>query len=154
VISNLVRFGIQFLLLLGLMGWYALFKGIPIHFGTSWLLIPVLLIIMAGIGLGTGIIIAALTTKYRDFTVLLSFGVQLMMYATPVAYPLSYLASKSYKWVVTINPISPIIESFRYALFQRGTVTGLSYSIAFMVVSLFFGLMLFSKVEKTFMDTV
>ena len=91
VISNMARFGIQFGILLLGMFWYALFRHVPIQFGVNWLLIPLLVFIMAGIGLGLGIIISALTTKYRDFTVLTRFAVQLIMYATPVVYPLSFL---------------------------------------------------------------
>ncbi len=156
VLSNIVKFGIQFLLLLVVMIWFALFRNVPIHIGWSWLLIPVLLLLMAGIGLGLGIIISSLTTKYRDFTVLIGFGVQLMMYVTPVAYPLSYLKDKSYRWLITANPLTPIVEAFRYALFQKGSLdfTALGFSTLFMFVSLFFGLLIFSKIEKTFMDTV
>lgn len=156
VLSNMARLGIQFLLLLGCMVFYALFKNTPMHFGMSWLLIPVLVLIMAGIGLGLGIIISSLTTKYRDFTVLVTFGVQLLMYATPVAYPLSFLKSKSYASFIEWNPLSPLVEGFRYALFQTGSFdfNTLIYSFVFMLIVLVFGTMIFSKVEKTFMDTV
>ncbi|MBY0476801.1 MAG: ABC transporter permease [Chitinophagaceae bacterium] len=156
VLSNMARLGIQFLLLLGCMVFYALFKNTPMHFGMSWLLIPVLVLIMAGIGLGLGIIISSLTTKYRDFTVLVTFGVQLLMYATPVAYPLSFLKSKSYASFIEWNPLSPLVEGFRYALFQTGNFNfnTLIYSFVFMLIVLVFGTMIFSKVEKTFMDTV
>ena len=99
VLSNMVKFGIQFLLLLAMMIFYS-FKGFPIHFGFTWLWIPVLMIMMAGLGLGLGIIISSLTTKYRDLTVLISFAVQLLMYATPIVYPLSFLKGKSYaRWI-------------------------------------------------------
>ncbi|MBX9782845.1 MAG: ABC transporter permease [Chitinophagaceae bacterium] len=156
VLSNIARLGIQFGLLLACMIFYALFKNTPIHFGISWLLIPLLVVIMAGIGLGLGIIISSLTTKYRDFTVLVTFGVQLLMYATPVAYPLSFLKSKSYASFIEWNPISPLVEGFRYALFQKGNFdfNSLIYSFLFMVVVMVTGTMIFSKVEKTFMDTV
>jgi lipopolysaccharide transport system permease protein len=155
VVSNLLRFGIQFLLLGAFMILYH-FKGYPIHLSWHWLLIPVLLCIMAGIGLGLGIIISSLTTKYRDFTVLISFAMQLAMYATPIAYPLSYLKTKSYKWLIDINPISSIVEAFRYALFGKGSysVMGLEYAAGFMVVVMIVGILIFNKVEKTFMDTV
>lgn len=156
VISNMARFGIQFGILLICMVWYALFKQVPIQFGWNWLLIPVLLLIMAGIGLGLGIIISSLTTKYRDFTVLITFGVQLLMYATPVVYPLSFLANKKYAFLIEWNPLSPIVEGFRYALFHVGTfsLSSLLYSFVFMLVALIIGAIYFSKVEKTFMDTV
>ncbi|OCX54572.1 ABC transporter permease [Mucilaginibacter sp. PPCGB 2223] len=156
VMSNIVKFGIQFLLLFVMMLYFALFKHIPIVFSVNWLLIPVLILLMAGIGLGCGIIISSVTTKYRDFAVLLTFAVQLGMYVTPIGYPLSYLQSKPYKWVITINPLTSIVEAFRYSLFGKGTVdTGsILYSVIFMIVVLIIGAIYFNKVEKTFMDTV
>lgn len=155
VMSNMVKFGIQFLLLLAAMAWYG-FKNNNFHFGFSWLLIPVLVVMMAALGLGLGIIISALTTKYRDFTVLIGFAVQLLMYATPVAYPMSFLRDKSYGAWVAWNPLSPIVETFRYALFGSNTLdtTGLIYSGGVIIVLLFAGMLIFSKVERTFMDTV
>ncbi|MEJ8816981.1 ABC transporter permease [Lacibacter sp. H407] len=156
VLSNIVKLGIQFGILFLGMVWFAVFRGIPINFGVNWLLIPVLVIIMAGIGLGLGIIISSLTTKYRDFTVLIGFAVQLLMYATPVAYPLSFLKDKSFAPLIEWNPLSPIVEGFRYALFQRGSfdIFSLGYSVVFMFVVLVIGAVYFSKVERTFMDTV
>lgn len=155
VLSNMVKFGIQFGLLLGVMAWVGVRDG-SFHFGSSWLLIPLLVLMMAGLGLGLGIIISSLTTKYRDFTVLIGFAVQLLMYATPVAYPLSFLKGKSYAAWVAWNPLAPIVEGFRYALFGVGTVdtVGLLYSTGFIVVVLIGGMLIFSKVERTFMDTV
>jgi lipopolysaccharide transport system permease protein len=156
VISNIIKLGIQFgILFLGMI-WFAIFKNIPIQFGVNWLLIPVLVIIMAGIGLGLGIIISSLTTKYRDFAVLIGFAIQLLMYATPVAYPLSFLKGKSFAAIIEWNPLSPIVEGFRYALFDTGSfqLQSLIYSIIFMVVVLVIGAVYFSKVERTFMDTV
>jgi len=155
VMSNMVKFVIQFGLLLAVMGWLGFQTG-KFYFGINWLLIPVLVVMMGGLGLGLGIIISSLTTKYRDFTVLIGFGVQLFMYVTPIAYPLSFLQGKSYKWVVEANPLTPVVEAFRFALFNQGTVSiaSLGYSFGFMVVSLFFGMLIFSKVERSFMDTV
>jgi lipopolysaccharide transport system permease protein len=155
ILSNIIRFGIQFLLLLALMIWYH-FNGYPLELSAHWLYIPFLIILMAGIGLGLGIIISSLTTKYRDLAVLLTFVVQLAMYATPVAYPLSYLRGKSYEWIIDINPLTSLVECFRYALFGKGTfdLHSLTYSTVFMIVVLFAGVLLFNKVEKTFMDTV
>jgi lipopolysaccharide transport system permease protein len=155
VMSNMVKFGIQFLLLLAVMSWYGIKTG-NFHFGSSWLLIPLLVIMMAGLGLGLGIIISSLTTKYRDFTVLIGFAVQLLMYATPVAYPLSFLKGKSYAAWIAWNPLTPIVEAYRYALFGTGTVdtTGLIFSSSFILIVLFFGMLIFSKVERSFMDTV
>jgi lipopolysaccharide transport system permease protein len=155
VISNIVRFGIQFGLLLIFMVVYA-FKGYPIHFSIYWLCIPLLIFVMAGIGLGLGIIISSLTTKYRDLSFLLTFAVQLGMYVTPVAYPLSYLEKSQYKWLININPLTSITEAFRYCLFGKGTVEmqGLIYSLTFMISVLVIGSLIFNKVEKNFMDTV
>jgi lipopolysaccharide transport system permease protein len=155
VLSNVVKFGIQFGLLLAVMGWYGIKTG-RFHIGASWLLIPLLVVMMAGVGLGLGIIISSLTTKYRDFNVLIGFAVQLLMYATPVAYPMSYLKGKSFAAWIAWNPLTPIIEAFRFALFGTGTVDsgGLLYSGGVIVVLLFLGLLIFSKVERTFMDTV
>jgi lipopolysaccharide transport system permease protein len=155
VISNIVRFGIQFGLLLIFMVIYA-FKGVPIQLSVYWLFIPVLVFVMAGIGLGLGIIISSLTTKYRDLSFLLTFAVQLGMYATPVAYPLSFLEKGNYKWLININPLTSITEAFRFCIFGKGTVEiqGLLYSLGFMVVVLVIGSLIFNKVEKTFMDTV
>jgi lipopolysaccharide transport system permease protein len=154
-LSNIVKFGIQFGLLLLFMI-YNVFRGHPIHVTVYWLFIPVLLALMAGIGLGLGIIISALTTKYRDLNILMTFAVQLAMYATPVAYPLSYLKGKSYSWVININPMTSIVEAFRFAVFGKGSFDpqGLAYSTIFMFISLFIGILIFNKVEKTFMDTV
>jgi lipopolysaccharide transport system permease protein len=155
VMSNIVKFVIQFLLLLAVMIWFGVKTG-HFHFGVSWLLIPLLVIMMAGLGLGLGIIISSLTTKYRDFGVLIGFAIQLLMYATPVAYPMSFIAGKSFaKWIAW-NPLTPIVESFRYALFGTGILDliGLLYSGCFIAIIVFLGLLLFSKVERTFMDTV
>jgi lipopolysaccharide transport system permease protein len=155
VISNIIRFGIQFALLLIFMIWYS-FRGVPMQINLNWVFIPLLVLVMAGISLGLGIIISSLTTKYRDLSLLLVFGVQLGMYATPIAYPLSFLSGTKYKWLITLNPLSSIVEGFRYCLFGKGTVTsgGLLYSFAFMVCVLVFGSLIFNKVEKDFMDTV
>ncbi len=155
IISNLVKFGIQLVLLFAAMAWYG-FHGKNIHFGFSWLLIIPVVVLMALTGLGLGIIISSLTTKYRDFNVLIGFGVQLLMYLTPIAYPLSFLSGKSYaKWVY-YNPLTPLTELFRYALFGKGSfsIESLCYSGAFTLIALSIGLILFNKVEKSFMDTV
>ncbi len=155
VASNIVKFGIQFLLLLSVLIFYAI-RNHHFYFGPSWLLIPVLVIMMAGLGLGLGIIISSLTTKYRDFNVLIGFAVTLLMYATPVAYPLSYLKKKGYGAWVSWNPLSPILEAFRYAVFGKGSIdiNGLLYSGTFIIIVVFIGMVIFSKVERTFMDTV
>jgi lipopolysaccharide transport system permease protein len=155
VLSNLVKFSIQILLLAAVMVWYH-FNGTPIQLSWPVLMVPFLILLMAGIGLGSGIIISSLTTKYRDFTVLLGFGVQLLMYATPVAFPLSFLKAQGFAWVININPLTPVMEAFRYCLFGSGTfdVYSLGYSLIFMMVVLLGGTMIFNKVERSFMDTV
>lgn len=155
VMSNMVKFGIQFLLLLSVMIYFGI-KNQSFHFTTSWLLIPLLVLMMAGLGLGLGIIISSLTTKYRDFNVLIGFAVQLLMYATPIAYPLSFIRDKGFASWIAWNPLTPIVEAFRYALFGSGSVnsTGLLYSGGITLIVLFVGIVVFSRVEKSFMDTV
>lgn len=155
IVSNLIRFGIQFLLLTLAITWYH-FQGYPFVFRQEILMIPLMLLLMAGIALGLGIIVSSLTTKYRDFTVLLAFAVQLGMYATPIAYPMSFLSGTGYAWIIELNPLAPVVEGFRYALFGKGMFTTMDmvYSIMFMLVVLTVGVVLFNKVEKSFMDTV
>ena len=154
LISNLVRFAIQFLQILAFMGYFWL-AGAAIHPNAWVLLTPVLLLMMAGLGLGFGIIISSLTTRYRDLQYLVTFGVQLLMYAAPVIYPLSAVPDQ-FRWLIMANPMTPIIESFRYAFLGAGTVDlqQLAYAFGFMVVILVIGLLIFNQVERTFMDTV
>lgn len=154
-VSNMVRFGIQFLILLSVMIFYN-FRGHPFQIYWTWIIIPLLVLLMAALGLGLGIIISSLTTKYRDLSVLTGFGVQLLMYATPIAYPLSFIDTKPIGWIAHINPLTGIVEAFKFALFNNAAFnqTALLYSIIFTVVILFAGLLLFHKVEKSFMDTV
>ena len=156
VISNMVRFGIQFLLLIVTMIYSNIAHGYAFPININWLFVPFIVVSMAGLGLGAGIIISALTTKYRDFTVLITFAVQLLMYLTPIVYPLSFLKSQSYGKYVAWNPITPIVEAFKYCVLGHGTVTsgGLIYSSVCVVVLLGLGAIVFNKVEKTFMDTV
>lgn len=154
VISCLVKFGIQFVLFIGFMIFFGI-RGSAIHPNRIILITPYLLLIMAALGLGAGIIISSLTTKYRDLQVLVGFGVQLLMYATPVVYPLSAVPEK-YRWLILINPMTPIIETFRYAFLGSGSfsVTYLAYSTITTLILLLLGILLFNRVEKTFMDTV
>lgn len=154
VISNLVSFAIQFVFLLLFMA-YFMFVGSDIQPNLNVLLIPLLVILIAGLGLGFGIIISSLTTKYRDLTHLVTFGVSLWMYATPIIYPLSEIPEK-YRIYVLANPMTPIIETFKVALLGVGEVNyfHLLYSVAFTVVVLVLGVLIFNKVEKSFMDTV
>jgi lipopolysaccharide transport system permease protein len=137
-----------------MMSYYKI-SGATFHANMFVLLIPGLILLMALLGLGFGIIISSLTTKYRDLTNLVSFGVQLWMYATPVIYPLSQIPDK-YKIYVLANPLTPIIETFRYGLLGAGTISWghLLYSLVFTIVVMIIGVLLFNKVEQTFMDTV
>ena len=154
VISNLIKFAIQLALFLGFLAFFWL-KGAPIHPNISILLTPILLLMMAALGLGTGIIVSALTTKYRDLQVLVTFGVQLAMYATPVIYPLSMFPNSA-RWIIVVNPMAPIIEAFRYAFLGQGLFSWgyLGISAAIIAAILFIGIVLFNHVERTFMDTV
>ncbi|MCX6891221.1 MAG: ABC transporter permease [Verrucomicrobia bacterium] len=154
VISNLIKFAIQFALFLGFLAFFWM-KGAPIHPNISILLTPILLLMMAALGLGTGIIVSALTTKYRDLQVLVTFGVQLAMYATPVIYPLSMFPNSA-RWIIVVTPMAPIIEAFRYAFLGQGLFSWgyLGISAAIIAAILFIGIVLFNHVERTFMDTV
>ncbi|MDZ4713427.1 MAG: ABC transporter permease [bacterium] len=154
IISLLMKFSIQMLLLVCFLIYYKL-NGSGVNPNITILLTPFLILLMAGLGLGFGIIVSSLTTKYRDLTFLVGFGVQLLMYATPVIYPLSALPDK-YKWIVLANPMTSIIDTFRYAFLGAGTFSpeNLIYSTVFMVITLAIGIVIFNRVEKTFMDTV
>ncbi len=154
VVSNLVRFGVQMILFLVLMAYYAL-QGA--EFTPTWVLLmfPVLVMLMALLGLGLGLIITAMTTKYRDLAFLVTFGVQLLMYGTTVIYPLSAAPSK-YKQFIELNPMTGIIEAFRFSFLGNGefSVSSIGYSVLVTFVILFLGIVIFNKTEKTFMDTV
>ena len=119
------------------------------------LLVPVLLVIMAGLGLGIGIIVSSLTTKYRDLQQLVGFGVNLLMYASPVIFPLSSVP-ENWRWLILANPVTPVVEMFRLAFLGTSGVDPFSlfYSAGFMAVVLLIGILMFNRVEKTFMDTV
>jgi len=154
VISLLMKFGIQMLLLVCFLIYFKI-NGSNVNPNAYILLTPLLIVLMAGLGLGFGIIVSSLTTKYRDLTFLVSFGVQLLMYATPVIYPLSALPDK-YKWIVIANPMTAIIDTFRFAFLGAGSFNAgnLLYTTVFMIVILSIGIIIFNRVEKTFMDTV
>ncbi len=154
LISNLITFSIQFAFFLAFMGYFAL-SGSQLHPNAWMLLTPLLVLLMAGLGLGLGIIISSLTTKYRDLRFLVQFGVQLLMYATPVILPISSFPQR-FQWLIMANPMTPIVESFRYAFLGAGEVNlpNLAYSFGFMLVVLFIGIVIFNRVEATFMDTV
>ena len=155
LISNLIAFAIQFAFFLAFIGYFA-WQGEILHPNWWILLTPVLLVIMAGLGLGFGIIISSLTTKYRDLRFLVQFGVALLMYATPVIMPISSFP-EHFRWIILANPMTSIVQTFRYA-FLGGTETvnllNLAYSFGFMVVAVIIGTVIFNRVEATFMDTV
>lgn len=155
VISNLIRFGIQFLLLILFMVYY-MATGADVHPNWAVLLTPLFILIMAGLGLGLGIIISSFTTKYRDFTFLIGFAVQLLMYASPVIFPLSEIKNPLYRTILEFNPMTPVIEGFRYAYLGSGTLSPglLAYSSLFTIVVVLLGTVIFHQVEKSFMDTV
>ena len=154
VASNLVRFVVQLLLFIIMMGYYTA-QGVNFHFSWALLLFPYLVILMALLGLGLGLIITALTTKYRDLAFLITFGVQLLMYATTVIYPLSAAPIK-YRYLIEMNPMTGIIEAFRHAFLGQGelTVQSLGYSTLITLISLVIGVVIFNKTEKTFVDTI
>lgn len=153
-ISNLISFAIQFGIFLAFFAIYY-FTGADIHF-TKWIYaFPLLLLMLAGYGLGGGIIVSALTTRYRDLANLVTFGVTLLMFASSVVYPLSSVPAK-YQWVLQCNPLVPIMEGFRLGFLGAGQTSVMQLGVSFgvMVAVLAIGMMLFTHVEKTFMDTV
>lgn len=155
VVSTIIQFGIQFLLFLGFLVYYMI-AGAPIspHWELIIFLTPALILLMAALGLGAGIIVSSLTTKYRDFTFLVAFGIQLMMYGTPIIYPMSAIPEQ-WRWIVGLNPMSALIEAFR-SVFLGGQIPwhALGVSATITAVLLLFGMVIFNKVEKSFMDTV
>jgi lipopolysaccharide transport system permease protein len=154
VTSNLVRMGIQFLLFIAVYIYY-LIIGVDVAPNIYILLLPLLILMLAGLALGFGIIVSSLTTKYRDLTILFTFFVSLWMYATPVIYPLSTM-SENRQWIMALNPVTGIMEAFKYGALGVGTFDWgmLAYSFGFMVVLLAVGIVVFNKVQRSFMDTV
>lgn len=154
VSSNLVKFSIQFVLFLGVFFYYYLTNA-QIQPNITLLLLPVYILVLALLALGFGLIISAMTTKYRDLTFLIQFGVQLWMYITPVIYPISQIPEK-YRWVIMANPVSSVVEAFKYGFTGSGSfrVGGIIYSGIFAIVLFFVGIAIFNRTEKTFMDTV
>ncbi len=154
VASGLVRLGIQILLFIAFYIFYIL-KGVEIAPNGYIFLLPLLILMLAGLSLGFGIIISSLTTKYRDLTILFTFIVQLWMYATPIVYPLSTVAPDK-QWIMALNPVTAIVESFKYGTMGVGTFSWvqLSYSFGFMIVIMIIGIVIFNKVQRSFMDTV
>lgn len=157
VVSNLVRFGVQMLLFVLMMGYYWA-SGAQFHITSTILLFPLVVLLMAALGLGAGMIISAMTTKYRDLAFLVTFGVQLLMYATTVIYPLSTALVKypKYAWIIAANPMTAILETFKYGFLGEGSFSwaSLGYTTGITTLILLFGIVIFNKVEKTFVDTV
>ena len=155
VLSNLVRMSIQFLLFLIVYVYYVA-VGVDVMPNAYALLLPLLIMMLAGLSLGFGIIISSMTTKYRDLTILFTFIVQLWMYATPVIYPLSTISNEKIRMLMGINPLTSIFEAFKYGMLGVGQFSwgGLGYSFGFMVVLLLVGVVVFNKVQRSFMDTV
>jgi lipopolysaccharide transport system permease protein len=154
VVSNLIRFAVQLLLLFTMMSYFAV-VGADFHITYAIVLFPLLVLLMAMLGLGLGLIITAMTTKYRDLTFLVSFGVQLLMYGTTVIYPLSAAPAK-YKTLIALNPMTGIIEAFRYSFLGKGefTLWSIGYACIVSVIILFMGILIFNKTEKNFVDTI
>lgn len=157
VISNLVKFGIQFLIFIGFYIFYYV-QGANLGLNSLVLFFPVLIVIMGVLGLGLGMLISAMVTKYRDFSHLIGFGIQLLMYLSAVMYPMELIKDKlpGYGWLVEYNPLAYIIETARYMLLSVGEVSilGLSYTFVVTIAVFFIGLLIFNKTEKSFIDTV
>ena len=152
--SNLIKMGIQLILFLLVYVGY-LIAGVPLHVNATLLLFPFYVLLLAGHAMSWGLIVSSVTSKYRDLRFLVSFGLQLFMYATPVIYPLS-VASGKFKFALELNPLTPIFEAFKYGCLGCGSfsVGGLLYSTIFMLVTLFLAVIVFNRVERNFMDTV
>jgi lipopolysaccharide transport system permease protein len=154
VVSNLVRFGVQLLLFFVVMIYFGI-QGANFQVTYAILLFPLLILLMAFLGLGLGLIITAMTTKYRDLSFLVTFGVQLLMYGTTVIYPLS-AAPEKYRFLIELNPMTGIIEAFRFAFLGQGQLTmwSLTYSSLFAIAAAIIGTIVFNKTERSFVDTI
>ncbi len=155
VMSNLLRFGIQLGLFIAVY-LYFFVNGADLQPNMHLLLLPVLVVMMAGLGLGFGILVSSMTTKYRDLSVLFGFIVSLWMYATPIVYPMSMVPDERLRTVILLNPMTSIIEAFKFSVFGEGYFSwgALGYSFIFMSVLLIFGIVVFNRVQRSFMDTV
>ncbi len=154
VMSGLIKFGIQFLLFAAVYAYYAI-NGGEVYLNESVIVVPYLVVLMAALGLGFGLIFTSLTTKYRDLKFLLQFGVQLLMYATPIIYPMSMVEGKL-KTIISLNPMAHIVETFKYAFLAKGEFSfqGIAYASICAFVILLLGVIVFSRTEKNFVDTV
>lgn len=155
VVSNLLKFGIQMVIFIAFYIYYLL-SGYDLSPNTYVLLFPVLILFMGMLGLGLGMIVSSMVTKYRDLTFLITFGIQLLMYISLVVIPLSLFQEKGVEWLVRYNPMAHIIELARYMLLNEGTVSsfGIIYTSIITIVALFAGILIFNKTEKSFIDTI
>jgi lipopolysaccharide transport system permease protein len=155
VVSGLMRFGVQMLLFISILIYFNISGAESVKPNTAILLFPFLVFLMAGFALGFGMIVSSMTTKYRDLSMLIGFGISLFMYATPIIYPVNAIPEK-YKTIVLANPIAPVVETFRYAFLGSGELNWLSlgYSSIWVVFLLSLGVIVFNRVQQTFMDTV
>ena len=158
IISNLLKFGIQLIILIVFYLYFVFFTEYDILPNIYIFLLPVLIVFMGMLGLGLGMIISSMVTKYRDLTFLVSFGVQLLMYMSAVMYPLDLMKEKlyNYSWIVEYNPMAHIIEMGRYMILNEGTVSlfGMIYTVSFSIIVLLLGIVIFNKTEKSFIDTI
>ena len=154
VTSALFILGIQLGLFVAFYLYY-IFIGVPVAPNIYILLLPLLILMLAGLALGFGIIISSMTTKYKDLSILFTFIVQLWMYATPIIYPLSVMSPRK-QWIAALNPVTSIVETFKFAVLGQGVFSWakLSYSFVFMCVVLSIGIVVFNKIQRSFMDTV
>jgi lipopolysaccharide transport system permease protein len=155
VISNLIKFFVQFILFIIVLMYYYFFTNFKFNFNLTILFFPILVLLMGLLGLALGLIITSLTIKYKDLVFLISFAIQLLMYCTTVIYPLNNINIK-YQYLIILNPMTSIIETLRYSIFQNGIFlgSGLVYTGSVTIILLFFGFTLFNKVEKSFIDTI
>jgi lipopolysaccharide transport system permease protein len=157
IITNLLKLGIQLLIFIGCYVYYV-FNGMQVQLGWNLFIFPFLVFLMGVLGLGLGMIISSMVTKYKDLSFLVTFGIQLLMYVSAVIYPIALIQQKlpQYAWIVEYNPLAYIIEASRYVLLGDGFITlkGMLFTILVTIVLFFFGLLIFNKTEKSFIDTV
>lgn len=158
VVSNLLKFGVQFVFFMAVLSFY-LYKGFEININWYVFFLPLLLIVMALLALGFGMIISSLTTKYRDLTFVVTFGISLFMYVTPIVYPTSLFLEKidpKYHFLIYSNPLTSILDFFKYAFLGAGNIDtfGLIYAVVFSIIIFFLGLIIFNKTEKRFIDVI
>lgn len=157
-VSNLIKFGIQFVFFLIVLIYY-IYQGAPIHVNSFVLFLPLLLLVIAFIALGTGMIISSLTVKYRDLNFVVTFGISLFMYITPIVYPTTLVlekVDKKYHSLIYMNPLTGLFDFFKYAFLGSGTIDfwSIVYSVVFSIVIMFLGLLVFTKTEKSFIDVI